>query len=124
MATAGGDQAPTTYRQVHDRLIRERGSAVGRPCFGCGRPSTGWMRIGPADRIGLNSHGKRVKFSTDLSAYVWGCPSCNARADHGGSLLYCKRKHARIAWGTTKKGECRACARERSRARRRAERSA
>lgn len=58
----------TSYRQVHDRLVRERGSAVGRPCFGCGRPSTGW--------------------------------------------------------GTTTKGECRACARERSRARRRAERSA
>lgn len=113
----------STYAGVHAALIRLRGSAVGRPCHGCGRPATGWMRIGPATHIGRNSH-KRVKWSTDLSAYEPGCASCNARADHGGSLLYCKRKHARAAWGTTAKGECRACARERSRARRRAERSA
>lgn len=121
MATAGGDSTrnPSTYRGVHDALVRERGSAVGRPCHGCGRPATGWMRVGPATHIGRNSHGKGVKWSTDLDAYQPGCASCNARADHGGSLIACKRGHVREAWGTTRKGACRACERERNRARHR-----
>lgn len=111
----------TSYAGVHAALIRLRGSAVGRPCHGCGRPATGWMRIGPATHIGRNGHGKPVKWSTDLSAYTWGCAACNARADHGGSLTLCPRKHARVAWGTTAKGECRGCQRERNRARYRRE---
>jgi hypothetical protein len=113
----------TSYAGVHAAVIRLRGSAVGKPCHGCGRPATGWMRIGPATHIGRNSHGKRVKWSTDLSAYAWGCSSCNARADHGGSLIYCPApaRHVRAAWGTTAKGECRGCQRERNRARYRRE---
>lgn len=105
----------STYRGVHETLIRVRGSAVGSPCYGCGRPATGYMRIGPATHIGRNSHGKRVKWSADLSAYEAGCASCNSRADKGGSLLLCPRGHARAAWGTTPKGECRGCVRERRR---------
>ena len=117
MTTARGENTgrASTYRGVHEALVQARGSAVGRPCHGCGLPARGWMRIGPATHIGRNSHGKRVKWSTDLSAYAPGCARCNARADHGGSLALCPRKHVRAAWGTTPKGECRGCVRERRR---------
>lgn len=107
----------STYRGVHDALIRERGPARGHPCEapGCDRTATGWMRVGPATHIGRNSHGKRVKWSADLSTYIRGCARCNARADHGGSLVACRRGHVRQAWGTTPKGECRGCVKERRR---------
>lgn len=70
----------STYAGVHNALIRLRGSAVGLPCYGCGRPARGWMRVGPATHIGRNTHGKTVKWSTDPDAYRPGCASCNARA--------------------------------------------
>jgi hypothetical protein len=107
----------STYRGVHDALTRHRGPARGRPCEGpgCDRTATGWMRVGPPTHIGRNSHGKRVKWSTDMDAYLPGCARCNARADHGGSLIYCPRKHVRAIWGTTPRGECRGCVRERRR---------
>lgn len=127
MSLAGSERPPaSTYRGVHDELVKVRGRAVGLPCAGpgCDRPASGWMLWGRPTHIGRNSHGKRVRWSIHLEDYEPGCARCNARADHGGSLTVCKRGHVRREWGATRKGECKGCARERSRARYWAERGA
>lgn len=122
MASARGERTPksTTYRHVHDELVRVRGRAVGLPCVvpGCDRTATGWMLWGRPTHIGRNSHGKRVRWSIHLEAYEPGCASHNSLLDHGGTITTCKRGHVRAAWGTTRKSECRGCQRERNRARR------
>jgi len=121
MATAGGD--PTrhsrSYGAVHSALRRRYGSAIGRPCAapGCDAPATGHALIGRATHIGVDSHGKRVKWSTDLDAYAPTCTSHNGQRDHGGSWTMCKHGHVRLAWGVTAKGYCRGCVRQRPRRR-------
>jgi hypothetical protein len=76
------------------------------------------MLWGTPTHSGVNSHGKRVRWSDDLTAYEPGCARHNALLDHGGTVTTCKRGHDRAAWGTTRKSECRGCKTERNRARR------
>lgn len=123
MTTAGGEQTTRarTYDGVHKALNRIRGRAVGRPCAHpeCDRAATGWGLYGMPSHIGRNSHGKRVRWSIHLDAYRPMCSRHNAQRDHGGNWSRCARGHARIAWGVDSRGDCKACARERTRERRR-----
>lgn len=72
-----------TYGAVHARLRRVRGSAVGLPCFRCGRRSTGWACTAPdGDRVtGANSERRSVSYSLDLADYSPACDRCRAATD-------------------------------------------
>lgn len=105
------------YARVHRELVDARGDAIGRPCAapGCTRLADGWGLVGDATHYGEDSHGKAVRWSTDLNDYAPLCDSHNALLDHGGDWLYCPRGHYRATWGRAKNGHCRGCHRERAR---------
>jgi hypothetical protein len=75
--------ATLTYAATHAALRRTRGSAVGLPCFRCGRRSSGWAcTASAADRVtGRNSEGRAVTFSLDLTQYAAACDACRAATD-------------------------------------------
>jgi hypothetical protein len=75
--------ATLTYAATHAALRRARGSAVGLPCFRCGRRSSGWAcTASAADRVtGRNSEGRAVTFSLDLTQYAAACDACRAATD-------------------------------------------
>lgn len=81
-ATAYAADVPT-FGALHARLRRVRGSAVGLPCFRCGRRSTGWAcTAADADRVtGSNSERRRVTYSLDLADYAAACDRCRAATD-------------------------------------------
>lgn len=70
------------YNGVHNRLVRERGSASAHRCgMGCGRQAKHWAYdySDPApllSRIGL-------PYSLDLGNYWPLCASCHLRSDRG-----------------------------------------
>lgn len=82
--------ASLTYAATHAALRRARGSAVGLPCFRCGKRASGWACTAPAaDRVtGRNSEGRAVTFSLNLSDYAAACDSCRAATDreHSAAL--------------------------------------
>jgi hypothetical protein len=123
MTIARGEQTTRarTYDGVHKALNRVRGRAVGRTCVHpeCDRPATGWALIGHPTHLGVNSHGKKVRWSIHLGDYSPACARHNAQRDHGGNWSRCGRGHARVAWGVNSRGDCRGCVRERTRERRR-----
>ncbi|MGY1551586.1 hypothetical protein ACW5CM_07340 [Microbacterium sp. A588] len=111
----------TGYRRMHEMLVREFGSAVGRPCVapGCTRLADGWGLVGEASHYGeKGGDDKIVRWSTDPNDYAPVCYSHNAQLDRGGDWQHCPRGHYRLTWGTDTKSECRGCARDRHRARR------
>lgn len=81
-ATSYAADVPT-YGAVHARLRRARGSAVGLPCFRCGRRSTGWACLASdGDRVtGTNSERRRVSYSPDIADYSPACDRCRAATD-------------------------------------------
>ncbi|MDQ0614807.1 hypothetical protein QF046_002448 [Microbacterium sp. W4I4] len=116
-----GDEHTTrarTYDGVHKALNRARGRARGRKCAHpeCDRPATGWALIGHPTHIGVNSHGKKVRFSIHLDDYSATCSRHNSQHDHGGNWTRCPRGHARAAWGVDTRGTCKGCVRERNHA--------
>lgn len=109
------------YARVHLELVDARGEAIGRPCAapGCARLADGWGLVGDATNYGEDSHGKAVRWSTDLNDYAPLCDSHNAQLDHGGDWLYCPRGHYRVTWSritATGRARCLGCERERARA--------
>lgn len=107
------------YRRMHDMLVREYGSAVGRPCFapGCRRLADGWGLVGEASHYGEKDVGgtKIVRWSTDPKDYAPLCFSHNAQLDGGGDWQHCPKGHYRLTWGVDVKSECVGCRRERLR---------
>jgi hypothetical protein len=75
--------AVPSFGALHGRLRSVRGSAVGLPCFRCGRRSTGWAcTAADADRVtGWNSERRRVTYSLDLADYAAACDGCRAATD-------------------------------------------
>jgi hypothetical protein len=106
------------YARLHKELIDARGDAIGRACAapGCTRLADGWGLVGEASHYGEDSHGRAVRWSTDLNDYAPLCDSHNALLDHGGDWLYCPQGHYRPTFSTSANGRCRACDRERARA--------
>lgn len=72
-----------SYAATHAALRRARGSAVGLPCFRCGKRASGWAcTASAADRVrGRNAGGRPVTFSLDLSDYAAACDACRAATD-------------------------------------------
>lgn len=107
------------YKLVHRELRLRRGSAVRQPCVApdCTRLADGWGLVGDATHYGYDGR-VRVRWSTRLNDYAPLCTRHNNQLDRGGDWVYCPRGHVRAAWGTTRKGDCRGCDRERSRERR------
>lgn len=111
----------TGYRRMHEMLVREFGSAVGRPCAapGCRRLADGWGLVGEATHYGEKGGDEKiVRWSTDPNDYAPLCYSHNAQLDRGGDWQHCPRGHYRLTFGTDADGGCRGCRRDRSRARR------
>lgn len=115
MSLAGCE--PTTQARTYDsvRKALNRGRARGQECAHpeCDRPATGWALIGHPTHIGLNSHGKKVRFSIHLDAYRVTCSKHNAQHDKGGSWTLCPHGHVRAAWGVDTRGTCKGCVRDR-----------
>lgn len=73
---------PETHRQVHKRLVRDRGHASDYPCADCsgqaGAWSYGWRTW---EDVAQEIHGKRVTFSTNLAEYQPRCHACHNQLD-------------------------------------------
>lgn len=73
---------PETYRQVHKRLVTDRGSASGYLCVDCDEPAQDWSHdCLVAENLMQEIRGKRLIFSTDLSVYQPRCKPCHNRLD-------------------------------------------
>lgn len=109
----------TGYQRVHETLVREYGSAVGRPCVapGCTRLANGWALVGEPTNWGekSGSDARIVRWSTDLRDYAPCCHTHNHQLDRGGDWQHCPRGHYRATWGVDSKSECKGCRRERRR---------
>lgn len=71
-----------TYRAVHKRLWRTRGSASGYVCP-CGQPAQEWSydHSDPAPLRGTTPRGRAVTYSADLSRYQALCKVCHSARD-------------------------------------------
>jgi hypothetical protein len=71
-----------SHRQVHKRLVVDRGAAKNYPCADCGEPAKDWSHDCLTwENVAQDRHGKRLTFSTDLAAYHARCQSCHNRLD-------------------------------------------
>jgi hypothetical protein len=91
---------PETYRQVHKRLLTDRGPAKNYPCVDCGEPAKDWSRDGLTwENVAQGISGKRLLFSTDLSVYRPRCQLCHNRLDNLGVRNGCaKLTAADVLW--------------------------
>ena len=124
-----GSEATTearSYDGMHRFLRRVRGSAVGKPCVApdCTRLADGWGLVGHPTHLGVESHGRPVRWSVRLRDYAPLCARHNSQRDSGGSWAMCPQGHARAAWGTDARGTCRGCKREHERRLRASKRAA
>lgn len=73
---------PETHRQVHKRLVRERGSATNFSCVDCSAPARAWAHSWDTwENVAQEISGKRLTFSTNLSVYEPRCHTCHNRLD-------------------------------------------
>ena len=75
-------KTPVTHRQVHKRLVTDRGSATNYTCVDCSEPADAWTHNWSAwEGVAQDIHGKRLTFSTNLNAYEPRCHECHNRLD-------------------------------------------
>lgn len=74
---------PETHRQVHRRLVLDRGPASSYPCVDCGQQADDWSHgWGTWEDVAQDlRHKKRLTFSTNPVAYQPRCPRCHNRLD-------------------------------------------
>lgn len=108
-----------TYRGMHRRLQRLHGAASAHPCAApaCERQAADWALIGEPTHMGpVERSAQRFAYwSTNLDDFAPLCRSHHRMLDAGGDWTYCPRAHLRAVVGTTQRGECRACKRQRGR---------
>jgi hypothetical protein len=74
---------PETYRQVHKRLVCDRGPASNHLCVDCSNPADDWSHSWPTwEDVAQDIRHPRATFSTNLDAYVPRCMPCHTRLDH------------------------------------------
>jgi hypothetical protein len=74
--------APETHRQMHKRLVIDRGSATGYDCVDCGSPADAWTHDWSTwEDVAQDIGRKRLTFSTNPDAYEPRCHACHNRLD-------------------------------------------
>lgn len=100
-------KTPETYRQVHKRLVCDKGSASTHSCVDCGGQAQGWSHDWPTwEDVAQDIKHPRATFSTNLDAYVPRCKPCHTRLDHtpaawnfgGGRAGGYKLTEADVVW--------------------------
>ncbi len=74
--------APETHRQVHKRLVCDKGSATDYFCVDCTAPADSWAHDWSTwEDVAQELNGKRLTFSTNLAAYKPRCHKCHNKLD-------------------------------------------
>lgn len=75
-------RAAETHRQVHKRLVIDRGSASGYLCVDCSEQADAWTHSWSTwEDVAQNICGKRLTFSTNLAVYEPRCHACHNQLD-------------------------------------------